>query len=80
MTTVVSSPRESRMVNVSPLRLMTMPVAFAFVPLAITLVSGAFGTIGSADSVMLSWPKTSPEQPSVIANATNRICVFLLFI
>src|SRR6266404_5833035 len=59
---------------------MTMPVAFAFFPSAITVVSGAFDTLGSTVNAALSWPSTRPEQASVIANATNRILVFLLFI
>src|SRR5258705_8271282 len=80
MTTVVSAPRESRMVNLSPLRLLTMPVAFAFFPPAITVVSGALDPLGSTVNAALSWPSTRPEHASVIANATNRICEFLLFI
>src|ERR1700754_1115772 len=79
MTTVVSAPRTSRMVNVSPVRLVTMPVVFVFFPSAIS-VSGAFDPLGSTVNAVLSWPSTRLEQASVIANVTNRICVFLLFI
>ncbi len=45
-----------------------------------TVVSGAFDTLGSTVNAALSWPSTRPEQASVIANATNRILVLLLFI
>ena len=50
----------------------------AFFPSAV--VVGAFGALGSAVNAALSWPSIKPEQTSVIASPTNRICVFLLFI
>ncbi len=59
---------------------MTMPVAFAFFFSAITVVSGAFDTLGSTVNAVLSWPNTTPQHEIAIASAKNRILVFLLFI